>query len=166
MADYITDSITVRGDVGAVYRLWADFENFPHFMESIKSVTKTGDRTSHWVMAGPLGKDLEWDARTTDIQENRRIAWSSTQGDIQASGEVTFQEVTRGSTKVTASLRYEAPAEALGEGMEKLFDDPKGMLRSDLEKFKQYAEGTHEKGMGGSMGSQGPQGSRRKPGEK
>ena len=31
----------------------------------------------HWVMKGPLGTDIEWDAETTRMDENERIAWNS-----------------------------------------------------------------------------------------
>ena len=54
MADQVTRDIIVKANVDEAYRLWSNFENFPHFMKYISSITKTGDRTSHWVMAGPL----------------------------------------------------------------------------------------------------------------
>ena len=38
---------------------------------------KLDDRTSHWVMKGPLGADIEWDAETTRLDENERVAWNS-----------------------------------------------------------------------------------------
>lgn len=74
MADRIAKSIIVQGDIDHIYDLWANFENFPHFMHNIKSVTKTGDMMSHWVMEGSPGTEIEWDAKTTLLDENQRIA--------------------------------------------------------------------------------------------
>ena len=63
MADQVTKDIIVKANIDDVYAIWADFEQFPRFMTYIKSITKTGERSSHWVIERPLGKDLEWDAR-------------------------------------------------------------------------------------------------------
>lgn len=143
MANQVTDMIIVKGDTAEVFSLWANFENFPHFMENIKSVVKTGDRTSHWVMEGPLGGSLEWDAETTRLEPHARIAWNSRDsGDITTSGQVVFTPLANGETQVTATLQYVPPAGKLGEAMAKLFDNPAGRLRGDLQRFKEYAERT------------------------
>ncbi len=138
-----TKSIIVKGDVATLYRLWADFENFPSFMKDIKSVTKTGDRTSHWKMEGPLGKNIEWDAVTTAMDVNQRIAWKSTGGDIETSGEVRFDSPLQGlnaaETEVTFTQHYEAGG--FGETIARMFDDPDKKLEEILRDFKSYAEG-------------------------
>ena len=65
-------------------------------MKYITSVHKTGDGLSHWVMEGPLGKKIEWDAEATRMEPNKRIAWNSCdQGDITTSGQVTFKELPK-----------------------------------------------------------------------
>ena len=38
MADPITKTIIVKSDVATAYNLWANFENFPHFMKYIERV--------------------------------------------------------------------------------------------------------------------------------
>jgi uncharacterized membrane protein len=141
MADIVTKSIIIKGPVNRIYNLWTDFERFPNFMHNIKSVRKTGDRTSHWVMEGPFGKDLEWDAQTTAMEENKRIAWNSIDGDIKTSGEVTFNpRDDKGETQATVMLKYVAPAGKLGEAAAHIFDNPDKKLEEDLRRFKQYAE--------------------------
>src|SRR5215216_2744828 len=65
MAEQATKSITVGASVGEVFEAWSNFENFPHFMKNIKTVEKRPDGTTHWVMDGPLGKTVQWDAETT-----------------------------------------------------------------------------------------------------
>ncbi|WP_029214524.1 SRPBCC family protein [Kallotenue papyrolyticum] len=130
-------TIIVSAPVEQVYRFWTQFERFPEFMENITSVTKTGERTSHWVAKGPLGSSVEWDAETTLLEENRRIAWNSRDsGDITTSGQVTFTELGTNQTQITVTLKYEPPAGKAGELVAKIFSDPQRQLEEDLERFK------------------------------
>lgn len=133
-------NVIVKAPLEKVYTAWATFENFPNFMQHIRSVTKTGDRSSHWVMDGPLHSRLEWDAETTRLEENKRIAWSSTQGDIKTSGQVTFNALPAEEVEVTVMLRYIPPAGIAGDLFAALFSDPEGKLTEDLRNFKRYIE--------------------------
>ncbi len=145
MADVVTHSISVLADLGNVYDFWADFERFPLFMKNIKSVAKTGDRTSHWVMQGPLGIPVEWDAETTRMDKNREIAWRSTGGDIRTSGQVTFEKQGENQTGVTVRLGYKPPAGLAGNVVAELFGNPEGRLADDLRRFKEFIEGTDDR---------------------
>ena len=109
-------------------------------MQHIKSVSKTGERTSHWSMEGPLHTRLEWDAETTRLEENKRIAWSSINGDLKTSGQVTFNALPDGHVEVTVMLRYVPPAGVAGDLFARLLDDPEGKLITDLRNFKHYIE--------------------------
>jgi uncharacterized membrane protein len=141
MAEQFTKDIIVKANIDDVYAIWADFENFPRFMTYIKAITKTSDRTSHWVMEGPLGKDLEWDAEMTTLEPNKRIAWNSRDGgDIKTSGQVTFNELAQRQTEITVTLQYVPPAGKVGEFVAHLFSDPDKRLDEDLRNFKAYAE--------------------------
>ncbi|MCE7985713.1 MAG: SRPBCC family protein [Caldilinea sp. CFX5] len=135
-----TKNIIVKAPIDAVYQAWANFENFPNFMQHICTVTKTGDRTSHWVMEGPLNSRIEWDAETTRLEENKRVAWSSTNGDIKTSGQVTFNELPNDEVEVTVMLRYIPPGGVVGDLVASLFADPEGKLQEDLYNFKRYIE--------------------------
>jgi uncharacterized membrane protein len=137
----VTRNIIVKGSSADVYRVWANFENFPRFMQHIKSVRKTGSDTSHWVMEGPMGTQIEWDARTTRTDENKRIAWSSIQGDIKTSGQVTFNSLPDSQTEVTVMLQYIPPAGMAGAAVAELFGNPDGKLEEDLRNFKRFMEG-------------------------
>jgi uncharacterized membrane protein len=149
MAEQVTRTIIVKAPVEQIYALWANFENFPHFMKYIKSVRKTSNNLSHWVMEGPLGRDIEWDAETTRMEPNTRIAWNSRDnGDITTSGQVTFQGLAQGESEIAVTLQYVAPAGALGEVVAKLFSDPAGQLEEDLKNFKAYAEDTRSRTVG------------------
>jgi uncharacterized membrane protein len=130
-------TIIVSAPVSEVYQFWTQFERFPEFMDNLKSVSKTGDRTSHWVAKGPLGTSVEWDAETTTLEENTRIAWNSRDnGDITTSGQVTFTELDNNQTQVTVVLKYDPPAGAVGDVVAKIFSNPDKQLEEDLERFK------------------------------
>jgi len=143
MAEQIKGSIVVRSSVEDVFLYWVNFENFPDFMGNIKSVQITGDQTSHWVMQGPMGMDIEWDAIITDIEPNRRIAWASTGGDINTNGEVVFHRFSPEETEVEVTLMYEAPGGRAGEMLAKAIDNPQDRLAQDLRNFKQHVESVY-----------------------
>jgi uncharacterized membrane protein len=142
MPEQVTRTIIVKASMSDIYDIWANFENFPLFMKYITSVRKTGDNLSHWAMEGPLGKTIEWDAETTRLEPNKRIAWNSRDhGDITTSGQVTFKELPQGETEIAVTLQYVPPAGALGTMVAKIFSDPAAQLEEDLKNFKAYVEG-------------------------
>ncbi len=145
MPEQVTRSIIVKGSMDKIYSIWADFQNFPHFMQYIRSIALTGNDTSHWEMSGPLGKTIEWNARITANDVNKRIAWSSTDGDIKTSGQVTFNNLPHDETEVTVTMQYIPPAGKAGEMVADVFSNPEKMLEQDLANFKAYAEGMHDR---------------------
>jgi uncharacterized membrane protein len=147
MTNQMTETIIVNCEVPKAYKLWADYENFPHFMRHIKSITKTGERTSHWVLEGPLGVLIAWDVETTSLEENKRIAWSSkdNKGDIKTSGQVTFNPLPQNQTEVTVKLQYVPRAGLAGDVMAGLMGGAGARLQDDLRNFKAYTEGMYER---------------------
>jgi len=147
MSKQITKSIIVKADVPDVYELWANFENFPHFMRNIKSVRKTGDKTSEWTMSGPLGTKLTWNAELTRVEENKRIGWSTkdNNGLVTTSGQVTFNDLSLEETEVTVILQYALPAGKAGEAVAELLANPEKQLEEDLRNFKAFAEGMYDR---------------------
>lgn len=49
----IDKAIDINAPVAQVYKFWQNFENFAEFIGSVESITRTGERTSHWVVRGP-----------------------------------------------------------------------------------------------------------------
>jgi len=126
-------------------------------MHDIKSVTMLDARTSHWVMQGPLGADVEWDAETTRQEENQRLAWNSKDNSaVKTSGQVTFQALGVNETEITVTLRYDPPAGAAGQAVASLFANPEKRVREDLEQFKQFIESTSERLHGPETVKTGP----------
>lgn len=147
MPSKVTETIIVNREAKDIYKLWANFENFPHFMKYIKSVTKLGNRASHWTIEGPLGVLVTWDVEMTTLEENKRIAWSSKDktDNVKTSGQVTFNSLPHSQTEVTVTLQYVPPGGKAGEVINYLFSDPTKRLQEDLRNFKAYAEGMVER---------------------
>ena len=105
----ITASIIIARDRSEIYGFWRDFEHLPQIFDQLDSVRTFGDRRSHWKLALPMGRSLEWDAEITDDIPNSRIAWRSLSSCAPHSGEVRFEPATgdRG-TKVQVEIRPEA----------------------------------------------------------
>jgi uncharacterized membrane protein len=142
MTQQITKSIIIKANITHVYGLWSNVENFPRFMEHIRLVEKTGPTTSRWIMAGPAGMQIDWQAELTRQELNKRLAWSSKDYDglITTSGQVTFNALSDTETEVTVILSYAVPGGKVGEVVAGWFADPEERLTADLRRFKMLAE--------------------------
>lgn len=147
MANQVTKTIIVKADAPSVYEMWADFENFPHFMEHIKSVRKLGPNASEWTMKGPLGATVKWRAQLTREEENKRLAWNTkdNSGTITTSGQVTFNSLPENQTEITVILQYSTPGGGVGEKVAELLGKPEERLVEDLRNFKSFAEGMYDR---------------------
>jgi len=142
MTDRVTQSVTVKGNLADVFNVWSNFEFFPYFMKYVNKVTKTGPKTSHWEVTGPLGVNIDWTAETTRLEPNQRIGWNTKDhdGTLTTSGEVVFAELPDNQTHVTVTMNYTVPGGKVGEAIAQLFSDPNKRLEEDLHNFKAYAE--------------------------
>lgn len=126
-----------------LYRFWRDFENLPRVMRHLESVTVQDGRRSRWVVRGPAGRTVEWDAEIINERENELIAWRSLEGaDVRNAGSVRFtpDELGRG-TWVKISLMYQPPAGRLGAAVARLFgEEPHQQIEEDLRRLKQFLE--------------------------
>ncbi|MEJ7848889.1 MAG: SRPBCC family protein [Pyrinomonadaceae bacterium] len=139
---HITKSVTINKSADELYHFWRNFENLPQFMTHLESVTKTGDKTSHWKAKAPLGSSVEWDAEITSDIEKQRIGWMSLEGsDIPNSGVVHFLPTTNRGTEVKVNMTYEPPAGMLGALVAKLLgEEPHQQVSEDLRRFKSLME--------------------------
>jgi uncharacterized membrane protein len=136
--DRVVRSISAGSPVSRVFRLWKNFELFPTFMQSVKSVENRGGGISHWVIRGPFGFRLQWDAVTTAVEENRLVAWQSIGGDLYTGGSAEFKELAGGRTSVTVTLFYEI--DAFARNLATRLFNPGKRLEEDLERFRVFAE--------------------------
>jgi uncharacterized membrane protein len=142
MPQRVEGSIEIEVPVEKVYDYWESFENLPHFMSNVEEVRPTGPDTTHWRVRGPFGKTVEWEARTTQKEENRAIGWNSTNGEVGTSGQVRFEPVTPNRTRVEVQMNYsDPPGGKAGEVASRVVSNPKLMLEQDLKNLKDILEG-------------------------
>jgi len=137
----VKKSIEVGAPVDDVYAYWSDLQNFPQFMQHVRDVRVEGD-TSHWVVDGPAGTTVEFDAVVTRADARDRIAWKTVEGSpIKHSGVVRFERVDGDRTRVHVQLSYNPIAGAAGHAVALLSRrDPKHMMNDDLMRMKTYIE--------------------------
>jgi uncharacterized membrane protein len=132
---FIDKTIEVGADVRDVYDIWTAFEDFPTFMETIETVTVGQDDRQHWV-AVVEDDTYEWDADLVEHVEDEKVVWQAIDG--RETGEVRFEKLAGGRTKVTYQLEYDpdawdVPAATLEQWMNSRVDE-------DLQGFKRAFE--------------------------
>jgi len=133
----VVESIDVKVPVSTAYNQWTQFEDFPHFMEGVKSVTQTDDTHLHWV-AEVGGAEKEWDAEVTEQHPDERVAWNATSG-AENAGVVTFHRIDDETTRVT--LQMDVDPEGLVENVGTALGFLERRVKGDMERFKEYIEG-------------------------
>ena len=135
---------TIRLDapVDRVFDTWSRYENFPLFMSGLHEVRDLGDGRSRWVVEGPAGIPVSWEAELTRYEPNERLSWTSLPGAlVDNAGTVWFRPIERGGTQVEVHLSYDPPAGALGHVVALLFGtDPKSRMDEDLLRMKTFVE--------------------------
>ena len=133
----VVEHIDVNVPVSTAYNQWTQFEDFPHFMEGVKSVKQLDDTHLHW-SAEIAGADKEWDAEITEQEPDMRVAWRATSG-AENAGVVTFHHIDDNTTRVTLQMDVEpeGAVETAGTALGFLQRRVKG----DLERFKKFIEG-------------------------
>lgn len=132
----VTQSVDVDVDVRTAYNQWTQFEEFPHFMEGVESITQVDDRNLRWNV-DIAGVERTFDAEITEQTPAQRIAWTTRSGPEQ-SGVVTFHVLDEDETRVTLQMKFDP------EGISEQVADKAGLVRmrtkGDLERFKEFIE--------------------------
>jgi uncharacterized membrane protein len=132
----VTKSIDVDVPIRMAYDQWTQFEEFPQFMEGVKSVTQIDDTHLRWA-AEIGGIEKEWNAEISEQHPDERVAWHSTSGAKNA-GVVTFHRLGDDTTRVTLQIDVdpEGPIENVGDHLGILDRQVAG----DLKRFKTFIE--------------------------
>jgi uncharacterized membrane protein len=141
MAQRVHESVEVQAPVGDIFAYWSNFENFSNFMQNVEEVRITGEGTSHWRVKGPLGKSVEFEARTTEMDPNRGIGWNTLDGEVMTSGEIRFEEIQPDRTRVEVTMNYaDPPGGKAGEIVADVISNPEREMREDLQNFARLVE--------------------------
>ena len=136
MTTKVEKTIVVNVAVRTAYNQWTQFEEFPHFMGGVKSVTQLGDDRLEWV-AEIAGIRRQWEARVVEQVPDQKVAWAATSGATNA-GSVTFEPIEAGKTSVHLSLEYEP--EGLVEKVGDKLNVVENQAEGDLDRFKAFIE--------------------------
>ena len=140
---YSARTVTINRPHDEIYAFWRDQANLVPIMDNVRSITPNGEGRWHWVVEAPGGKAVEWDARITEDQPGRLLAWESEDGaDVRNSGRIEFMDAGPGrGTYVSATIAYDPPLGAVGKLFAKLFQrEPAIQSRRDLRRLKQFLE--------------------------
>ena len=134
-------TIEIKASPEVVFDAWSKYENFPYFMSHVLQVRDLGERRSHWIVEGPMGTPIEWDAVLIDSERPTLLSWHSEPGSaVENTGSIRF-DPAEGGTRVTVRLSYHPPGGALGHGVATLLGrDPKHELDDDLMRMKSFIE--------------------------
>ena len=138
----IQKTLFIEAPPDQVYEFWTDYENFPLFMSSVREVRDLGGGRSHWVVRGPGGVPIEWDAVLTQQVPGEILAWRSRPGSmLENAGAVRFRPEGQG-TRVDLRLCYSPPVGGAGQAVAELLGaDPRAKLNEDLGRLKSLLEG-------------------------
>jgi len=137
----VQETTHVAAPVHRVFAFWSDWANLPRFLSNVREVRDLGGGRSHWVVRGPGGRTLEWDAVVTERVPDELLAWRSVPGSTpESAGVIRFTPV-EGGTRVDLRFCYNPPtggAEATVVNL--LGSDPRGNLNEDLGRMKGLLE--------------------------
>lgn len=137
----VNKTINIEAPVEKVFEFWTDYEQYPRFTASVRQVRMTEEGRSHWVVSGPGGIPLEWNAVIVRQVPYQELAWKTEPDSmIQHSGLVKFLRHGN-TTTVHIRMSYNPPAGAFGHGAAALIGyDLKSMLDEELMRMKSVIE--------------------------
>lgn len=136
MSTKVEKTVVVDVPLSTVYNQWTQFEDFPHFMNGVQSVTQLGADRLQWV-AELGGVRRQWEAKIVEQVPDSRVSWAATEGATNA-GTVTFRDAGNGRTEVHLVLEYEP--EGLVEKVGDKLNVVENQAEGDLERFKKFIE--------------------------
>jgi uncharacterized membrane protein len=139
------ETVDVEVPIGVAYNTWTKFEDFPKFLSDVESVTQDADNQTAWkVKIG--GVEREFGAKITEQHPDERVAWTSTSGDVDHAGVITFHRLDDDRTRVTVQLDWEATG--LLENLGAALGVDNRAIKNQLGHFKDYVEKGNADGSG------------------
>jgi uncharacterized membrane protein len=85
----VQKTIDIAAPVEQVFGLWTRYEQLPFILDHVRDVERLGEDRSRWVVSGPLGCPVSWEAVLTRVVPNVLLAWMTTSDSaIQHAGVV------------------------------------------------------------------------------
>jgi uncharacterized membrane protein len=143
----VQKSITIDAPIDEVFAWLVAWERWPHWMSHVRQVRAlagsgaVGERT-HWVVDGPAGARVEWDAETTRFVPPVLVAWRTVEGGpVAHAGTIRLVPTSLVGTRLDLRMTYNPIAGAAGHIVAMLLQrDPKRQLDDDLARLKTTIE--------------------------
>jgi uncharacterized membrane protein len=143
----LQNAINISAPVDEVFTWLTAWEQWPRWMSHVREVDVVGRDDdgrlrTRWVVDGPAGTKVSWDAITTRLVPNELIAWKTVDGSvIRHAGRIRLIPTDRGATRVDIQMSYNPVIGAAGHAVAILFRrDPKRQLDDDLARLKTTIE--------------------------
>jgi uncharacterized membrane protein len=133
----IIETVDVEVPVRTAYNQWTQFESFPKFLDFIETIDQQDDTHTHWKV-NIAGQEREFDTVISEQHPDERVAWTSTGGEVDHAGVVTFHKLSDTTSRVTVQIDWEP--EGIVEKIGSAVGVPTHAVKKDLEKFKEFIE--------------------------
>ncbi len=133
----VLETIDVDVPVSTSYNQWTQFEEFPQFLSFVERIDQVDDTHLHWVV-NIAGQTREFDAVVAEQIPDDRVAWTSTGGEVDHAGVVTFHKLADDKSRLAVQIDWEpeGPIEKLGAGLGVV----SAAVKRELGKFKEFIE--------------------------
>ncbi|MGW8633988.1 SRPBCC family protein [Streptomyces sp. NPDC055793] len=136
MSASLVETVDIKAPVSVTWSLWSDVTRWPSFLSHVRLVQPLDERRFAWQLALP-GADRNFVAELTEVVEENRIAWRTTEG-VDHAGVVTFHRLSDTTSRVTLQIEYDP--KGFIEHLGALTNLDSTLANYDLGEFQKLAE--------------------------
>ncbi len=143
---------TINMPIRSVWAFMIDRLEVGCLFPGCKGVKILNDLDSIWTIKmslGPFSRTIEMFAHTTELDEQRRLAWTATHEHLITSGIVTFRKISEEETEITYHLQGHVSGHFsfLQDIVvaEKLGEVTRGFMKAIKERLEWHAESGQQK---------------------
>jgi uncharacterized membrane protein len=133
----VIETVDLDVPVTIAYNQWTQFETFPKFLGVVAEVHQHDATHQHWKVQ-IAGATREFDTVITEQLPDDRIAWTSTGGEVDHAGVVTFHKLSETSSRVAVQIDWQP--EGFLENAGAALKVPDRAVKAELGNFKTYIE--------------------------
>ena len=132
---HIERSVNIGRPVATLFSTWLNLERIPQLISMVKKAERFGTG-SHWAVDVD-GRELEWEAQTTQVIFNESIGWKSVSGP-KHSGRISFSPL--GDQTVVHVMMSYAPRAATASSLAAIETNLEQWIERGLREFKASVE--------------------------
>ncbi|MFE6358160.1 SRPBCC family protein [Streptomyces rochei] len=136
MSASLVETVDIDAPVSVTWSLWSDVTRWPSFLSHVRLVQPLDERRFAWQLSLPSA-DRNFIAELTEVVEENRIAWRTTEG-VDHAGVVTFHRLSDTTSRVTLQIEYDP--KGFIEHLGALTNLDSTLANYDLGEFQKLAE--------------------------